>query len=72
MKTPDIKIPGFRGFDYENAVECCEMDKRMLIREVLKTHKDGLFFAEATLSATGSRTCRRRAARRGCRCRSCS
>lgn len=53
MNKPDITIPGFRGMDYSDAVECCEMDKRMLISATMKSYVDGQFFAEATLSTTG-------------------
>lgn len=53
MKRPDITIPGFHGFDYEGAVPCGEMTKRMFISELLKAVKDGQLYAEATLCTTG-------------------
>jgi hypothetical protein len=52
MSKP-IEITGFRSFDYSDAVECDDMTKRMLLREVLKPVEDGRFFADAHLSSTG-------------------
>lgn len=53
MKKPDITIPGFRGSDYSDAVECCTMDKRLFIRDCLNVKDDGLFFADAHVASSG-------------------
>jgi hypothetical protein len=53
MKTPEILIPGFRGFDFSDAVEIDEYTKRGYVREALKVMEDGKFFAEATTVSSG-------------------
>lgn len=53
MTKPDITIKGFHGMSYADAVECGEMTKRTMIRELLKAVEDGQLYAEATLCSTG-------------------
>lgn len=52
MSKP-IEIPGFRAHDYTDAVECCDMDKRLFIRDCLNVKHDGHFFADAHVSSSG-------------------
>jgi hypothetical protein len=53
MKEPWIKIPGFRGYDYSNAVEPCETNVRTYIRQCLEVKADGQYFADAHVSSSG-------------------